>query len=64
MKKIEVKKYRFFKVVWLLCSDRWKKPLGDNWEDVFSVILEKWSPKTCLTKETGYQKLTQNRKNC
>lgn len=29
----------------------WKKPLGDDWEDVLSVILWKWSPETYLSKE-------------
>ncbi len=29
----------------------WKKPLGDDWEDVLSIIVWKWSPETYLTKE-------------
>lgn len=28
-----------------------KKPLGDDWEDVLSILLWKWSPETYLIKE-------------
>lgn len=48
---IEVKEYGFSKVIWQLCPEEWKKPLGDDWEDVLSVILWKWSPETYLSKE-------------
>lgn len=48
---IEVKEYGFSKVIWQLCPEGWKKPLGDDWEDVLSVILQKWSPETYLSKE-------------
>lgn len=48
---IEVKEYGFSKVIWQLCPEGWKKPLGDDWEDVLSIILRKWSPETYLSKE-------------
>ncbi len=48
---IEVKEYGFSRAVWQLCPEGWKKPLGDDWEDVLSVILWKWSPETYLSKE-------------
>ena len=48
---IEVKEYGFSQAVWQLCPEGWKKPLGDDWEEVLSVILRKWSPETYLSKE-------------
>ena len=48
---IEVKEYGFSRAVWQLCPEGWKKPLGDDWEDVLSIILWKWSPETYLSKE-------------
>lgn len=48
---IEVKEYGFSRAVWQLCPEGWKKPLGDDWEDVLSIILRKWSPETYLSKE-------------
>lgn len=39
---IEVKEYGFSQAVWQLCPEGWKKPLGDDWEDVLSIILWKW----------------------
>ncbi len=50
---IEVWEYGFSRAVWQLCPEGWKKPLGDDWEDVLSVILKKWSPETYLVKERG-----------
>ena len=48
---IEVKEYGFSRAVWQLCPEGWKKPLGNDWEDVLSIILLKWSPETYLLKE-------------
>lgn len=48
---IEVREYGFSKAVWQLCPQGWKKPLGNDWEDVLSIILWKWSPETYLAKE-------------
>ena len=48
---IEVKEYGFSNAVWQLCPEGWKKPLGNDWEDVLSLILWKWSPETYLLKE-------------
>ena len=52
---IEVKEYGFSKAVWQLCPEGWKKPLGDDWEDVLSIILGKWSPETYLFKERKWK---------
>ena len=49
--EIEVKEYGFSRAVWQLCPEGWKKPLGDDWEDVLLAILQKWSPETYLMKE-------------
>ena len=46
-----MKEYGFSKAVWQLCPEGWKKPLGNDWEDVLSLILWKWSPETYLLKE-------------
>lgn len=48
---VEVKEYGFSKAVWELCPEGWKKPLGADWEDVLSIIIQKWSPETYLSKE-------------
>lgn len=36
---IEVREYGFSKAVWQLCPQGWKKPPGNDWEDVLSIIL-------------------------
>lgn len=46
-----VKEYGFSQTLWQLCPENWKKPLGDDWEDVLSIIIQKWSPETYLSKE-------------
>ena len=46
-----MREYGFSKAVWQLCPEGWKKILGNDWEDVLSIILWKWSPGTYLTKE-------------
>lgn len=51
LRGIEVKEYGFSRAVWQLCPEGWKRPLGDDWEDVLSIIVEKWSPETYLSKE-------------
>lgn len=48
---IEVWEYGFSKAVWELCPDDWKKPLGNDWEDVLKIIISKWSPQTYLCRE-------------
>ena len=52
---IEVKEYGFSRAVWQLCPEGWKKPLGNDWEDVLSIILWKWSPETYLFKERKWK---------
>ena len=46
----EVWEYGFSKAVWELCPDDWKKPLGDDWQDVLSIILLKQSPTSYIQK--------------
>ena len=48
---IEVKEYGFSRAVWELCPRGWKGPLGDDWEEVLSIIVRKWSAETYLLKE-------------
>ena len=48
---IEVREYGFSKAVWDLCTQGWKTPLGDDWEDVLSAIIVKRSPNSYLAKE-------------
>lgn len=48
---VEVREYGFSKALWLLCSENWKKPLGNEWEDVLSIIIRNWSPESYLGKE-------------
>lgn len=47
----EVWEYGFSKALWLLCPDDWKKPLGDDWEDVLAIITLKWSPESYISRE-------------
>lgn len=51
LREIEVKEYGFSRAVWQLCPEGWKKPLGDDWEDVLMLLVQKWSPETYLLKE-------------
>lgn len=46
----EVWEYGFSKAVWELCPDDWKKPLGDDWEDVLTIILLKKSPASYIQR--------------
>ena len=50
MTSAEVWEYGFSKAVWELCPDDWKKPLGDDWQDVLSIILLKQSPTSYIQK--------------
>jgi hypothetical protein len=47
---IEVYEYGFSKALWELCPKGWKKPLGDDWEDVLKIILKSWSPESYLLR--------------
>lgn len=51
MTSAEVWEYGFSKVLWLLCPEDWKKPLGDDWEDVLAIITLKWSPESYISRE-------------
>lgn len=48
---VEVKEYGFSKALWSLCPMGWKQPLGDDWEDVLTIITIKWSADSYLLKE-------------
>lgn len=47
---------RFSRAIWQLCPDGWKRPLGDDGEDVLSIIIRKWSPETYLIKERAIKR--------
>lgn len=51
MTGIEVWEFGFSKAVWDLCPEGWKKPLGDEWEDILKIILTEWSPQSYLCRE-------------
>lgn len=48
---IAVYEYGYSKAVWELCPEGWKKPLGEDWEEVLKIILAKESPETYLCME-------------
>ena len=52
----QVWEYGFSKAVWELCPDDWKKPLGDDWEDVLSIILFKQSPTSYIQRNRTIKK--------
>ena len=58
LSNIEVREYGFTKAIQDLCPDGWKKPLGEDWNDVLSIIILKWSPESFL-KDMPTQK-TEN----
>ena len=47
---IEVWEYGFSKAIIDLCPEGWKKPLGDDWEDVLKIIICDWSGRSWLKK--------------
>ena len=56
--EIAVYEYGYSKAVWELCPEGWKKPLGDDWEEVLRIILAKESPETYLCMERPAEKET------
>lgn len=48
---INVREFGFSKAIQLVCPDEWKKPLGEEWEDVLSIIIVQWSPASYLLEE-------------
>lgn len=48
--EIEVWEFGFSKAIWDLCPEGWKKPLGDEWEDILKIILSEWSPQSYLCR--------------
>lgn len=57
----EVWEYGFSKAVWELCPADWKKPLGNDWEDVLSIILLKQSPTSYIQRNRPIKKETDFR---
>ena len=55
LSSIEIREYGFTKAIQELCPDSWKKPLGEDWEDVLRHIVLKWSPESYL-KDEGRKK--------
>jgi len=51
MTDIEVWEYGFTKAIMDLCPEGWKKPLGDDWEDVLRIIICDWSARSWLNNE-------------
>ena len=51
LSNIEVWEYGFSKSILDLCPEGWKKPLGDEWEDVLRIIICSWSDASYLQKE-------------
>jgi len=51
MTEIEVWEFGFSKAVWDLCPEGWKKPLGNEWEDILKIILAEWSAQSYLCRE-------------
>ena len=58
LSNIEVREYGFTKAIQALCPEGWKKPIGEDWNDVLSIIILKWSPESFL-KDMPTQK-TEN----
>lgn len=53
---IEVYEYGFSKAIWDLCTEEWKKLVGDGWEDVLRQIMKTWSPGSYLLREVSVPK--------
>jgi hypothetical protein len=51
LSNIEVWEYGFSKAILELCPEGWKKPLGDEWEDVLRLIICGWSDASYLHRE-------------
>ena len=51
MSEIEVWEYGFSKAIMDICPEGWKKPLGDDWEDILKIIISDWSGRSWLKKE-------------
>ena len=48
LSNIEVREYGFTKAIQDLCPEGWKKPIGEDGNDVLSIIILKWSPESFL----------------
>ena len=48
---IEVWEYGFSKAIMDLCPEGWKRPLGDDWEDVIQIFICDWSQRSWLKRE-------------
>lgn len=61
LSEIEVYEYGFSHALWELCPEGWKKPLGDDWEDVLKIIILKHSPESFLNRDGNVKKETDFR---
>lgn len=48
---IGVREFGFSKAIQLACPAEWKGPLGEEWEDILSIIIVQWSPASYLLEE-------------
>lgn len=48
---IEVREYGYSKALWKLCPQGWKDAVGDEWKDVLTALILKWSPHTYLGRD-------------
>lgn len=53
---IRVREFGFSRALWQLCPEEWKHILGDDWEDILTIIIHKWSPNTYLCDERTLKK--------
>lgn len=48
LSNVEVREYGFTRAIQELCPKEWKKPLGEDWEDVLNIIILKHSTESYL----------------
>ena len=52
LSSVEVREYGFSRAIQELCPKEWKKPLGEDWEDVLNIIILKHSKESYLKDRT------------
>ena len=52
LSNVEVREYGFSRAIQELCPKEWKKPLGEDWEDVLNIIILKHSKESYLKDRT------------
>lgn len=53
---VEVYEYGFSKALLQICPEGWKKPLGEDWEDVLKILIQRMSPQSYLLQEGSVKK--------